>query len=323
MRIIKSWQEAKEISELKDGAITVGNFDGVHMGHEQVLTELRGHALGVGGPSIVITFEPHPRAILFPQEAPRRLCHVHEKLQYLEDAGIDAVLLLEFNKELSTWPAEKFSAALYDTFSFRHIHVGYDFAFGHDRTGHVDDLRSLGDSKDFTVSEAAAFEMMGAVVSSSRIRSAVEAADFTLACRLLGHNYSIAGTVLHGEERGRQMNFPTANVDVADLTHPPVGIYAVRANTRKKKWKGAAYLGYRPTFNGRTLLLETHLLDDSPELYDKWLNVSFVKRIREDRAFTSHADLAKQIARDCEVARKILDTDDTPGRPLLRKRNLP
>jgi riboflavin kinase/FMN adenylyltransferase len=309
MHVIQSWQEAKEISELKGGAITVGNFDGVHMGHEQVLAELRGHALAVGGPSIVVTFEPHPRAVLYPKEAPRRLCHMHEKLQYLEDAGIDAVLLLEFNKELSTWPAEKFSSTLHDTFGFRHIHVGYDFAFGHDREGHVDDLRKLGDVMDFTVSEAAAFEMMGAVVSSSRIRSTVEAADFTLASRLLGRNYSIAGTVLHGEERGRKMNFPTANIDVADLAHPPVGIYAVRANTLGKKWKGAAYLGYRPTFNGRTLLLETHLLDDNPELYDEWLNVSFVKRIREDRAFTSHADLAEQIARDCDVARKILGPD--------------
>jgi riboflavin kinase/FMN adenylyltransferase len=254
----------------------------------------------------VVTFEPHPRAVLYPQEAPRRLCHVHERLQYLEDAGIDAVLLLEFNKELSTWPAKKFSCALYDTFVFRHIHVGYDFAFGHDREGHVDDLRSLGDTMDFTVSEAAAFEMLGAVVSSSRIRSAVEAADFALTSKLLGRNYSIAGKVLHGEERGRTMNFPTANIDVADLAHPPVGIYAVRANTREKEWKGAAYLGYRPTFNGRTLLLETHLLDDNPEIYDEWLNVTFVKRIREDRSFTSHADLAKQIARDCDVARKIL-----------------
>ncbi len=107
MRVIQSWQEAIEISELKGGAITVGNFDGVHMGHEQVLAELRGHALAVGGPSILVTFEPHPRAVLYPQEAPRRLCHMHEKLQYLEDAGIDAVLLLEFNKELSTWPSEK------------------------------------------------------------------------------------------------------------------------------------------------------------------------------------------------------------------------
>jgi len=309
MRVIKSWQQAKESSELKGGAITVGNFDGVHMGHEQVLSELRGHALAVGGPSIVVTFEPHPRAILYPEETPRRLCHVHEKLQYLENAGIDAVLLLEFNKELSTWSAKRFSCVLYDTFAFRHIHVGYDFAFGHDRKGHVDDLRRLGDTMNFTVSEATAFEMLGAVVSSSRIRSAVEAADFTLTSKLLGRHYSIAGSVLHGDERGRKMNFPTANIDVADLAHPPVGIYAVRANTMEKQWNGGAYLGYRPTFNGRTLLLETHLLDDNPDLYDEWLNVTFIKRIREDRAFTSHADLARQIAIDCKMARKILDAD--------------
>ena len=306
MRIVHSWREAADIPELRGGAVTVGNFDGVHMGHEQVLAELRGHALNVGGPAIVVTFEPHPRAVLYPEEAPRRLCHLHEKLQYLEGTGADAVLVLAFDKKLAAWPADKFARTLHDTFAFRHIHVGYDFAFGHDRQGHVDDLRALGDRVGFTVSEAAAFEMLGAVVSSSRIRSAVEAADFKLAGRLLGRDYSIAGTVLHGDERGRQMNFPTANIDVADLAHPPVGIYAVRANTMEKQWDGAAYLGYRPTFQGRTLLLETHILDDSPDLYDAWLNITFIKRIREDRAFTGHDELARQIAKDCAAARKIL-----------------
>ena len=307
MQIFHSWDEA-QASDIRGGAITLGNFDGVHMGHEQVLAETRGHALNADGPTIVVTFEPHPRAVLYPEEAPRRLCHLQEKLKYLEAEGVDAVLLLEFTKELAGWPAERFSTTLYETFAFKHMHVGYDFAFGHDREGHVDDLRTLGNEVGFNVTVAAAFEMMGAVVSSSRIRSAVEAADFKLAKTLLGRDYSIAGKVLHGEKRGREMNFPTANVDVADLAHPPVGIYAVRANTKngEKAWKGAAYLGYRPTFNGRTLLLETHLLDDSPDLYDHCLNVSFIKRIREDRKFTGHADLAAQIAKDCDAARKIL-----------------
>jgi len=309
MQVFHTWEEARAASDIKGGAITVGNFDGVHMGHEQVLAETNGHARAAHGPTIVVTFEPHPRAVLYPEEAPRRLCHVQERLQYLEAAGVDAVLLLEFTKELATWSAEKFSTTLHETFAFKHIHVGYDFAFGRDRQGHVDDLRRLGETHDFNVTEASAFEMLGGVVSSSRIRSAVEAADFELAKKLLGRHYSIAGTVLHGEKRGRQMNFPTANVDVADLAHPPVGIYAVRANSCDKQWNGAAYLGYRPTFNGRTLLLETHLLDDSPDLYDQCLNVCFIKRIREDRKFTGHADLAEQIAKDCDAARKILDTE--------------
>ncbi|TLS66536.1 bifunctional riboflavin kinase/FAD synthetase [Mariprofundus erugo] len=309
MRIIHSWEEALDFADLQGGAVTVGNFDGVHMGHEQVLAETRGHALAVGGPTIVVTFEPHPRAVLFPDEAPRRLCHVHERLQYLEQAGADAVLLLAFDREMAAWTADKFSRRLFETFRFRHIHVGYDFAFGHDRQGHVDDLRKLGDELAFTVSEAAAFEMLGAVVSSSRIRSAVEAADFALARQLLGRDYAIAGEVLHGDKRGRQMNFPTANIDVADLAHPAVGIYAVRASNGERNWLGAAYLGYRPTFNGRTLLLETHLLDDAPDLYGQWLNISFVRRIREDRRFTGHADLAQQIAKDCAAAREILSTE--------------
>jgi len=175
----------------------------------------------------------------------------------------------------------------------------------------VNDLRSLGDKLNFTVTEAAAFEMAGAVVSSSRIRSAVEASDLALAKTLLGRHYAITGKVIHGDKRGRTMNFPTANIDVADLAHPPVGIYAVQAkttgsNAHPQQWHGAAYLGYRPTFNGRTLLLETHLFDDSPELYDQSLQVAFIERIREDRKFTGHDDLAEQIDQDCQAARRIL-----------------
>ncbi len=306
MQIFHSWDEAQQANTMHGGAITVGNFDGVHMGHEQVLAETRGHAEAVNGPTIVVTFEPHPRAVLYPEEAPRRLCHLEERLKYLEDAGVDAVLLLNFTRELASWPADRFSRALHNTFRFNHIHVGYDFAFGHDREGHVHDLRQLGNQLNFTVTEAAAFEMLGAVVSSSRIRSAIEAADFELAATLLGRPYTLAGEVLHGDKRGRQMNFPTANIDVADLAHPPVGIYAVHASTAEKSWQGAAYLGYRPTFQGRTLLLETHLFDDAPDIYGEYLKISFVKRIREDRTFTGHEDLAQQIAKDCKQAKIIL-----------------
>jgi len=308
MKVFHTWQEAAD-AEICGGAVTVGNFDGVHMGHQQVLAELKGHAQAVGGPAIAVTFEPHPRAVLFPEEAPRRLCHVHERLNYLHKAGIEAVLLLEFTKELAMWPAEKFSQALYNAFSFKHIHVGYDFAFGHDRQGHVENLRTLGDNVGFTVSEASAFEMHGAVVSSSRIRSNIEAAELELATQLLGRAYSITGEVIHGEKRGRKMNFPTANIDVSDLAHPPVGIYAVRAYTDTQQWNGAAYLGYRPTFHGRSLLLETHLFDAQEDLYGQALRIEFIQRIREDRAFTGADDLAQQIAKDCDAAKSILKTN--------------
>ncbi|MDX8398560.1 MAG: riboflavin biosynthesis protein RibF [Mariprofundaceae bacterium] len=305
MKVFHSWEQASAAG-MFGGAVSVGNFDGVHMGHQQVLAELKGHAQAVGGPSIAVTFEPHPRAVLFPEEAPRRLGHINERLKLLEEAAVDAVLLLEFNMELAGCSAADFAQQLYESFKFKHIHVGYDFAFGHDRQGHVDDLRRMGDQSSFTVSEAAAFEMLGAVVSSSRVRSAVEAADFEVANSLLGREYAISGEVLHGDKRGRQMNFPTANVDVEGLAHPPVGIYAVRAYCDQRSWCGAAYLGYRPTFNGRTLLLETHLFDDAPDLYGQCLSVEFVERIREDRSFTGHEDLAQQIAKDCEAARLIL-----------------
>lgn len=307
MRIFRSFESAMQAAGAHHGAVTIGNFDGVHMGHTQILAELKGHALALGGPAVVVTFEPHPRAILFPGEAPRRLCHLHERLELIRNAGIDEVLLLHFTRELAGWPPDRFTRHLFAALKFRHMHVGYDFAFGHDRSGHIENLRELGEQTRFTVSEAAAFEMHGAVVSSSRIRSAIEAADFALAEDLLGRPYTISGHVGKGEQRGRRLGFPTANLDMKDLAHPPPGIYAVRAASEGRQWNGAAYLGFRPTFAGRTLILETHMLDGGPDLYKKRLAVTFVQRVREDRAFKSAEELSAQIARDCEAARKILE----------------
>ena len=308
MRIFRHWQDAAA-SDLNGGAITVGNFDGVHRGHHQVLDELKEHAKRVGGPSIVITFDPHPRAVLFPTEAPRRLSHLHERLEYLEKTGVDAVLLLHFDRELASWPASQFSRKVFETFRPKHWHVGYDFAFGRGREGSAEALRVLGAELGFRVTKAAPFEMDHAVVSSSRIRSAIEAADFQLAEKLLGRPYSISGHVMHGDKRGRKIGFPTANLDVADLVHPPIGIYAVRAKCGDDIWNGAAYLGFRPTFNGRTMVLETHMLDVSPDLYNERLVIEFVQRVREDRSYKNPQELSRQIRRDCDAARRILAGD--------------
>jgi len=308
MQIFRHWQDAAKATDLRGGAITAGNFDGVHKGHRQVLAELKAFADQVGGPAIAITFDPHPRAVLFPEEAPRRLCHLHERLELLEAAGVDAVLLLHFDKTLASWPAGQFSRKVYETFAPKHWHVGYDFAFGKGREGSAEKLKELGDELGFAVTEAEAFEMDHAVVSSSRIRSAIEAADFALAEKLLGRPYSISGHVMHGDKRGRKIGFPTANLDVADLAHPPVGIYAVRARreTDGQMWNGAAYLGFRPTFHGRTMVLETHMLDTTVDLYNERLEIRFVQRVREDRAYKSAEALAEQITRDCDAARAIL-----------------
>ncbi len=312
MQIFRSFAAAKQ-ANLQGCAITIGNFDGVHMGHQQVLAELHGHALalhddvGQVAKSVVITFEPHPRAFLFPEEAPRRLSHLHERLEFLQQTGVDAVLLLRFNQQLASMSAEDFMFTIYESLGFKHIHVGYDFAFGKNRQGQAEMMRELGDKHGFTVSQAEAFYMFGGVVSSSRVRSAIEAADFTLTRLLLGRHYSISGRVGHGDKRGREMGFPTANIQVKDLTHPPVGIYAAWSEFDGKKVKSAAYLGYRPTFHGRTLVLETHLLDSNENLYGKRLKVHFVKRLREDRAFVSADDLSKQIQQDCLAASIILD----------------
>ncbi len=311
MHIFRHWDDAAKAVSLAGGAVTAGNFDGVHKGHQQVLAELKAFADRVNGPAIVITFDPHPRAVLFPEESPRRLCHLHERLELLEQAGIDAVLLLHFDKKLAAWPAEQFSRKVCETFKPKHWHVGYDFAFGKGREGSADKLRELGNELGVTVTEADAFELDHAVVSSSRIRSAIEAADFVLAETLLGRPYAISGHVMHGDKRGRKIGFPTANLDIADLAHPPAGIYAVRAlcelDGNHEQWNGAAYLGFRPTFQGRTMVLETHMLDAEPDLYNERLEIQFVQRVREDRAYKSAEALSEQIARDCAEARRILN----------------
>ncbi|MDX8409275.1 MAG: bifunctional riboflavin kinase/FAD synthetase [Mariprofundales bacterium] len=309
MKILRHWHGTHP--ELLGGAITIGNFDGVHMGHRQVLDELRGHALATqrdqqGGTAIVVTFDPHPRKVLFPQEAPRRLCHLHERLERIDRCGIDATFLLHFSRQLAALEPEQFIRQLHKKFAFRHMHVGYDFAFGKGRSGHISSLRQIGEVMGFTVSEAAAFEMQGAIASSSRIRSAVEASDLDLAAKLLGRPFSISGHVGFGDQRGRQLGFPTANLGLRDLVHPPAGIYAVRAHSQDKSWDGVAYLGFRPTFAGRTLVLETHLFDDQPQMYKKRLRVDFIQRVREDRAYNNAQGLARQIERDCTDARAIL-----------------
>ncbi len=311
MRVMRHWHSISQHPELHGCALTIGNFDGVHLGHRQILAELRGHALNANGKACVVTFEPHPRAVLFPDEAPRRLGHLHDRLEWLRQCGVDGVLVLPFNHELAACSAETFTRRLHENFGFKHIHVGYDFAFGHDRQGHSDMLRQLGEQLSFTVSEAAAFELHGGVVSSSRIRSLIEAADFAAAEALLGRPYEVSGHVCKGEQRGRSLGFPTANLTTEELVHPPAGIYAVWAGISDQQQAvrylpAVSYLGYRPTFQGRSLILETHLLDQQCDLYHQRLRVRFVQRIREDRSFRGAEALARQIRKDCDNARALL-----------------
>ncbi len=316
MRVMRGWQSVAEHPELHGGALTIGNFDGVHLGHRQILRELRQHA-PAGGACCVVTFEPHPRAVLFPEEAPRRLGRLHDRLEWLRASGIDGVLVLHFDRQLASCSALAFAERLYDVFSFRHIHVGYDFAFGRGREGHGEMLRELGRRLRFSVSESEPFELYGGVVSSSRIRSLIEAADFSLAAKLLGRPYEVSGHVCKGEQRGRRLGFPTANLETDELVHPPAGIYAVWAGVPGKTGirydPAVSYLGYRPTFQGRSLILETHLLDQDVDLYHRRLHVCFVQRIREDRSFHDAKALARQIRKDCDAARALLREHAPPA----------
>ncbi|RME85508.1 MAG: riboflavin biosynthesis protein RibF [Zetaproteobacteria bacterium] len=303
-RILRHWRAPAE----PVGALTIGNFDGVHLGHQQVLAETAGHARALHGAAVAVTFHPHPREVLIPQAPVRRLSRLHERLIWLLEAGMDYVLLLHFDAKLAAMPAERFIARLHEVLGFRHLHVGYDFAFGAGRKGDARLAQTLGERLGFTVSQAAPFVLDGAVVSSSRIRSAIEAADFALAKRLLGRPFVISGRVGRGDARGRLLGFPTANISLKGLVHPPPGVYAVRARTRSRQWHGAAYIGLRPTFHGQDMRLEVHLFDDHPDLYRQRLWVEFVARIREDRAFPSRAELVRQIAEDCRKAREMLES---------------
>ncbi|WP_421682476.1 bifunctional riboflavin kinase/FAD synthetase [Stutzerimonas urumqiensis] len=284
---------------------TIGNFDGVHRGHQAILARLRERAAELGLPSCVVIFEPQPREFFSPDQAPPRLTRLREKLELLASFGVDRVLCLAFNRRLRELSAAEFvGTVLVDGLGIRHLEVGDDFRFGCDRAGDFAFLQRAGAAEGFSVEAAKTIEVSGERVSSSRIREVLAAGDLATAERLLGRPYSICGRVLHGQKLGRQLQAPTANIQLKRRRPPLAGVYAVSVEVDGRPRQGVANIGMRPTVKSDGQAhLEAHLLDFCADLYGRRLRVVFRHKLRDERRFDSLAELKAAIEADVAAAR--------------------
>jgi len=294
--------------------VAIGNFDGVHLGHQAVLARARALADELRAPLGVMVFEPHPREFFAPQAAPLRLMTLETKVRHLKELGVDFVYALDFNYELSRMAAPDFvQEVIVDGLQTVHIVIGRDFYFGRDRSGDSTALSYMGEEEGFgvTVLDAVRDEdEPDAEYSSTRIRDALRAGDPERAAAMMGHWWTVEGTVMEGDRRGRTIGFPTANVDLGRLLHPRLGVYAVRVEVLEGPcegtYGGVANVGERPTFGTSDVLLEAHLFDFSGDLYGTAISVALISFIRSEVKFDGVAQLADQIDADCDSARRIL-----------------
>ncbi|MEQ8247383.1 MAG: bifunctional riboflavin kinase/FAD synthetase [Alphaproteobacteria bacterium] len=297
---------------LHGAAYAVGNFDGLHLGHRAVIDQAKDIAQARGVPCGVITFEPHPRHYFSPNDPPFRLTPLSRKVAILEDWGVDCMVAVPFDAALANTSAESFVAdGLVGGLRVGHLVVGHDFAFGHKRGGNTAFLTERATAFGFGVTIVEAhLAPSGALYSSRAIRELLQSGRPGDAAESLGRWWAIDGVVQHGDARGRDLGFPTANLALGAYLQPSLGIYAVRAavdHGGESTWyDGAANLGLRPTFDGRTILLEVHLLDFSGDLYGKRMDVAMIEYLRPEERFADLDSLIVQMRTDCANARQIL-----------------
>lgn len=285
---------------------TIGAFDGVHRGHQAVLNRLKEKAQEMGLPSLVITLEPLPREYFALKTSPARVMSFREKYAALKEQGIDRVLRVHFNRELSEVSAEDFITDIFhDKLDIKYMVVGDDLRFGHERRGDFTLLKRMGEQLGFQVSDTRTLMGEGDRVSSTRIRQALQVADFALAEELLGRPYSITGKVVYGQQLGRTLNVPTANLQLHRAKAALSGVYTVEAKLGDKTYHGVANIGTRPTINdGLKARLEVHLLDFSGDIYGKTLQVVFRSKLRDEQKFASLDALKAAIYSDIAAARQ-------------------
>src|SRR5882724_1128421 len=285
--------------------LAIGFFDGVHLGHQQIVRQTIGNARQHEAISLVITFDRHPNAIVAPDRVPLLIYSLPQKLRAIEALGVETLLLIHFDKQFSQQTGEAFIRGLArDLGALQSICVGANFVFGHKRGGDVELLKKLGEELRFTVHGLAAVALDGKAVSSTRVRQAIQAGELDAASQMLGRAYSLAGNVVRGDGLGKQLGFPTANVDVKGLVLPPRGVYAVQAEADNRTWRAVLNIGIRPTLQNPNpqMQVEAHLLDFQGDLYDHQLEITFVEKLREEKKFGSLTDLRDQIARDIQEA---------------------
>lgn len=293
----------------RGSTVTVGSFDGVHLGHEAVLREIARRAGAAGRASVLVTFEPHPLEVVNPQAAPPLLTTGAERREILAQLPLDYVLFLRFDRRLASLTPEEFvQQVLLDRCQMRELVIGHDHGFGRGRSGDVETLRRLGAERGFDVDVVDVVDVGEQHVSSSRIRRAVAGGDLATAARMLGRPYQVSGRVGQGERRGRLIGVPTINL--ADVPPqkllPPDGVYAVRVEWRGGRAGGMMNQGPKPTFQDGRRTLEAHLFDFAGDLYGEWVRIEWVERLRDVKRFASVEALQQQLERDQSRARAVL-----------------
>ncbi len=306
-------QHFKSLDDVKldDVWLTIGSFDGVHEGHQSIIRDLTEGAKDAGLPSVVITFFPHPAAILRGKNYPYYLSTPEEKADLLEELGIDTLITHPFNRKIANKSANDFILDIKKYMNIRHLQVGYDFAMGKDRDGDFSTLQNLGKQGGFSVEKSPPLEESGGLISSSRIRFLLGVGQVEETAQLLGRQYSINGLVEMGDQRGRTLGFPTANLSVwTEKIIPTAGVYACWAYTRGKRWGAVTNIGVRPTFESSPVppRVESHLFDFDEDIYGERIMLEFAARIRDEQRFSSIEDLIAQIRKDSETARNLLST---------------
>lgn len=297
-------------NELKPGrkkvCLAIGFFDGVHLGHQQIIRQTVADARQHGALALAVTFDRHPNIVVAPRRVPPLIYSLPQKLRVIESLGMDVLLQIHFDEKFSRQTGEDFIRQLArDLGSIQSLCVGADFVFGHRRSGNVALLKTLGGELGFAVHGLAAVSLDGQMISSTRIREAIRAGDFDDASQMLGRPYAIAGRVVAGDRVGQQLGFPTANLDVAGLVLPPGGVYAGLTGVKNNLYRVALNMGLRPTVVSAApqLRVEAHLLDFNGDLYGMELEVEIGSRLRDEKKFASAAELRAQIERDIAMIR--------------------
>lgn len=298
--------------DTRPAALTIGNFDGVHLGHQTLLNELREAAKARGLLTAVVIFEPHPREFFTPLRAPARLTSLREKLELFAGMGIDRIQICRFNASLAKMGAEDFIRALHEKLSAQHVLIGDDFRFGSGRSGDFALMGKIGEQLGFSVRAVHSVKHDGVRISSTAIRAALMAGQLREAQRYLGRHYSISGRVIHGDGMGRKIGFPTANIQLKHNRPPLSGIFVVQVHAEGLGvLQGVASLGVRPTVkHDDKPVLEVHLFEFSRQIYGKHLRVEFLQKLRDEEKYPDVATLTRHIALDVEQAGKWFEQHD-------------
>jgi riboflavin kinase/FMN adenylyltransferase len=297
----------------RNPVMALGNFDGIHRGHQLIFERTTLEAMNIKGESLVFTFEPHPLKILQANRCPPLITPFKKKMVLIESCGIDVVICAAFTREFGAMSAREFvKSVLADLIGIRKIVVGHDYSFGRGREGRVKDLKEYAGEFGFEVVTVGPVRLGNRTISSSAIRDLVQSGKMTEAARFLGRHFMVLGKVIWGSARGRLLGVPTANVEILNELYPKNGVYAVHVVIENQTYQGVANVGVNPTFAENRFSVEVHIFDFAKDIYGKEIQVAFIRRIRGERAFENPEVLIRQIQRDMAQARQILASRECP-----------